>query len=351
MTGDLMAKRAGCLSVALLMLASVVPAGAEDRPFPHVPTTISPEAQQFLRNVTPPRDGNPQSLADWQRLRREVNGGMRPAAEALLRKSGARTQSSELGGVKVLTVTAGRATNASGSVILYLHGGAFTLEDPFVTLPLSIPVAEQTGLKVIAVDYRLAPEHPYPAALDDCLAVYRDLLKTHRPGQIGVYGDSAGGGLALSLVLRAHAEKLPMPAVLALISPWADLTNTGDTYATLKGISPVLDYEKNLRASATAYAGKRDLKDPLISPVYADYPAHFPPTLIQIGTRDMFLSNCARLQRKLKTASANTVELSLWEGMWHNFQAYSDIPEAGQALTELSRFLAQPLIPPPTSPR
>jgi acetyl esterase/lipase len=129
-----------------------------------------------------------------------------------------------------------------------------------------------------------------------------------------------------------------MPAAAALLSPWADITKTGDTYHTLRGIDPVLYYDLNLRNSAKAYAGKHNMKDPLVSPVYADYSPGFPPTLIQVGTREIFLSNCARLQRKMLDAGVD-VQLTLWEGMWHVFQYLPPLSkESREAYIELSKF-------------
>lgn len=316
---------------------------AEPKPFAHIPATVSPPARGFLANVTPPSDGNPQSMEDWRKLRSMLDAQIRPLAEDARRAFGVKTKRSKIAGVDVLEITP-RSYDAkkTDALLIYIHGGAYTLESAEVTLAISAPIADATGLKVIAVDYRLAPEHPFPAGLDDCLAVYRELLKKHSAGQIAMFGESAGGALALSTVLKAREEKVALPAALGLISPWADLTKTGDSYYTLENIAPVMHYERNLKASARAYAGKHDMKAPLLSPVYADYRGGFPPTLIQTGTRDLFLSNCARLQRRLAAADVE-VSLSLWEGMWHVFQGDPQLPEAVAAQKELAAFLSKKL--------
>jgi acetyl esterase/lipase len=191
------------------------------------------------------------------------------------------------------------------------------------------------------VDYGLAPERPFPEGLNDALAVYRAVLDDYSPGAISVFGSSAGGALAVAMLLEAHREGLPMPAALGLVSPWSDLAENGDSYLTLKSKDPVIDYELTLAYAAQLYAGKNDPRDPLISPVNADFPEDFPPTLIQGGTRDLFLSNCVRLHRKMKMGGVQA-GLSLWDGMWHAFQITPGLPEANEALSELARFLTSP---------
>lgn len=154
------------------------------------------------------------------------------------------------------------------------------------------------------MDYRLAPEHPFPEGLTDCVAVYRGLLETFKPENIVLLGDSAGGGMTLATMLKARDEGLPMPAGVTLYAPFTDATKTGDTYYTLEGKDPLLHYEENVRFMANAYAGNADKKDPLVSPVYNDYKG-FPPTLIQVGTRDILLSCSARVYRKMKNAGVS----------------------------------------------
>jgi acetyl esterase/lipase len=181
------------------------------------------------------------------------------------------------------------------------------------------------GVKKACFDYRLAPEHPYPAALDDAVTAYRELLKTYPAKSIALLGDSAGGGLALALLLRLKREGLPQPAAAALYSPWVELTKQGDTQTTLTGVDPVLQYELNLKSPALSYAGGdgSKLADPLVSPLRADFSkgavGQLPPILIQVGLRDTFLSDCVRLYRKLRDAG-QPVDLSPWEGMWHVFE-------------------------------
>ena len=166
---------------------------------------------------------------------------------------------------------------------------------PDSTLGSSLPAAHYLQAKVLAVRYPLAWQKPHPASRDRVVAVYKELLKSYAPQRIAMYGDSAGGGLLMSAVLKLRDDGIPMPAVLGLLSPWADVTRTGDSISLLEGADPMIAYDLNLGASAKVYATGQNPKDPSISPVYADFRKGFPPSYISTGTRDLFLSHCARL--------------------------------------------------------
>ena len=194
-------------------------------------------------------------------------------------------------------------------------------------------------MPVYSIEYRLAPEHPFPAGLDDCMAVYKTLEDRLRSGNVVVFGGSAGGGLALAMLLRAKEDGLPMPAALGLFSPWSDLSRTGDSYFANEGRDPVLRWGGNLEYFAAAYAGDRDRKDPLLSPIHGDYDG-FPPTLIVTGTRDLFLSNAVRLSRRMRLAGADA-ELRVWESMFHGFDLMPGLPEGEQAHAEMADFLVR----------
>ena len=160
---------------------------------------------------------------------------------------------------------------------------------------------------------------------------------------IAIYGDSAGGGMAAGVVLKMRDDGMGMPAAVVLWSPWADITETGDTYKTLKLAEPMYLYEKHLKHSADAYADPKDQKNPYVSPVYGDYTKGFPPTLIQGGTKEIFLSNFIRLYQALDSNGQN-VKLDLYEGMSHVFQAFMpDTPESKMALGKVDAFLKQHL--------
>jgi len=190
----------------------------------------------------------------------------------------------------------------------------------------------------------LAPEKPYPAALEDAMAVYQALLREHGAQSMALSGESAGGNLSLALIGAAAARGLDLPAAVALLSPWCDLTHSGDTIRTLHGIDPTLDLDHLLSHMARAYAGGRPLASPDISPLFADVAKGFPPTLISTGTRDVLLSDCARLSTKLRRAGVN-VDLRVTEGMWHVFEFYPQLPEAEDSIRGIATFLDKHLSP------
>ena len=196
--------------------------------------------------------------------------------------------------------------------------------------------AVRAGLRTWSVDYRMPPEHPYPTPLDDCLAVYRALLEQMPASKIVVDGASAGGNLAAALLLRAD-EGLPMPAALVLVSPEADLTESGDTFSTNRGVDYVI--VQGVPDLISLYANGHDLEDPYLSPVFGEF-AGFPPTLLQSGTRDILLSNTVRMHRRLRTAGVDA-ELHVWEAMPHG--GFFGAPEDDEIVTEIRRFVARHL--------
>jgi len=232
-----------------------------------------------------------------------------------------------------------RKSAADVKAIMYLFGGGYVSGSPWEGLTISGPLAHSLGIDVWAVDYPLAPENPYPAALEASLQVYVYLCGLYGADNIAICGDSAGGNLSLATVSRAVGDGMLPPAAMALFSPWSDLTDNGDSIRTLEGIDPDLDYDSYLSRAAAAYAGEHDLADPEISPLYAECFENFPPTIISTGTRDLFLSNCTRLHLVLKRAGIPAV-LNVWEGMWHDFEFYPNIPEGQESLADMAGFLA-----------
>jgi acetyl esterase/lipase len=196
-------------------------------------------------------------------------------------------------------------------------------------------IALRTGRVAYGVDYRVPPDGPYPAALDDCVSAYRALLAEAPAAKIVVSGTSAGGNLAAALLLRARDERLAMPAGALLLTPELDLTESGDSFDTLMGLDVVLP--ARLMNVNLAYAAGADLAHPYLSPLFGDV-GGFPPTLLQAGTRDIFLSNAVRMHRKLRSAGVRA-ELHVWEGMPHaGFGGLT--PEDREVSAELQAFLA-----------
>lgn len=207
----------------------------------------------------------------------------------------------------------------------------------------AILMAGLGGFKSISVDYRMPPDFPFPAALDDAVAVYRELLRSIEPKSLGVYGTSAGGSLTLTTLLRAKMEGLPMPAAIALGTPTVDLSRTGDSLFTNCFVDNVLGTQDGfIRETAILYANGRDLKDPLLSPIYGDV-SGFPPAILTTGTRDLYLSNTVRMHRKLRAAGVEAV-LQAWEGQSHaQYLADVDAPETKEYHDEVARFLERHL--------
>lgn len=231
----------------------------------------------------------------------------------------------------------GDATNA----VLFLHGGAFIIGSPRSHRSITGRLARFTGADIFVPDYRLAPEHPFPAALDDALACYRALLDMgYAPERIAVAGDSAGGGLALSLCLRLRTERLPQPACLALISPWADLTLTRLAPIT----NDALLRPAWLAQGADAYLHGRSAEDPLVSPLAADLTG-LPPIMIESASEEILRDDSRRLAGTLDAFGVQVVHQE-FPRMWHDFQFYAGIvAEATRAIEELGRFISGNMAP------
>lgn len=218
---------------------------------------------------------------------------------------------------------------------LDFHGGAFIVGGGAACRAQAQMLADQLGALCYGVDYRMPPEHPYPAALDDAIAAYSYVLKRHDPSRIIVGGRSAGGNLAAAMLLRAKDEGLPLPKGMVLLSPEVDLTESGDSFEVNKMIDVVLP--GSLMLSNKLYAGDADLSHPYLSPLFGDL-SGFPTAFVQSGTRDLFLSNAVRMHRALRRAGVEA-ELHIFEGMPHGgFQG--DTPEDSELVAEISRFTA-----------
>lgn len=244
-----------------------------------------------------------------------------------------------LGGVAVERVEGGGGAGPAPA-ILYLHGGAYVLASPRVYRPLTSSLARASGAVVHAADYRLAPRHPLPAALDDALACYRALLEDGlEPGRIAIAGDSAGGGLCLATALAIRDRGLPAPAALVAISPWIDLGLTGASIAAKARVEVVLR-RGWLRSSARAYRGDAAAEDPRCSPLHADL-AGLPPLLVQSAADEVLISDSERLAERARAAGVD-VELEVWDDVFHVFQNYPrSLPEAERAIERIAAFLAR----------
>jgi acetyl esterase/lipase len=315
-----------------------------------IPDTISTEAQEFLAamlqdaasTASEPQPA-PYDLDGWDRLYEQGEEAAQALLPNLLVHYQPTTQATTLGGVPVLDIRP-RAWSDNGCVLVYVHGGSYTAYSAQTTQISSVPMAHDTGLRVIAVDYTVAPRGRADTAIQQVLDVFAALSSEgYAANKIALYGDSAGGGLATAATLELRDRALPMPAALVLWSPWLDVTGRGDSYQTLATAEPFYGYESDLRPSALAYAGGIELSDPRVSPLYADFAPGFTPALIQGGTRELFLSEFVRFYQKLQEAQQPVV-LDLYEGMVHVFQAFGwFLPEANAARAIVAKFLAQHL--------
>ena len=230
------------------------------------------------------------------------------------------------------------APGAALGVILYLHGGAYALGSINTHRAFIARLSRATGMRALALDYRLAPEHPFPAALEDATAAYRWLLTQGTdPSQIIIAGDSAGGGLTLSTMVALRDASDPLPVGGVCISPWTDLTNSGASIQKNAHLDPVLspDY---LGRYAQLYFADHDPTTPLISPLFADL-AGLPPLLLQVGTDEIILDDSTRFADRARAAGVD-VTLEVWDEMFHVFQVAGPvIPEARQAVASIVRFV------------
>ena len=225
-----------------------------------------------------------------------------------------------------------------GQAILYLHGGAYVTGSIHTHRGIVSNLARRAQTRVLVVEYRLAPEHPFPAALEDALTAYRWLRAQGLSAQsLALAGDSAGGGLTMATLLSLRDAREPLPSAAALISPWTDLLGTGETLRTRAGRDPLF-VPSDLPRAARHYLNGHDPRDPLVSPVYARL-ENLPPVLIQVGDEELLLSDSTRLADGLRRGGT-PVEISIWPGMFHVFHvAGNSLPESRQALIEMGTFL------------
>ncbi|MBE7245724.1 MAG: alpha/beta hydrolase [Actinomycetospora chiangmaiensis] len=288
---------------------------------------------------SPAWNANPPDAAAWKELVDRLAKLTAAPVPGLRDRLGVSSEAAVIGGVKVSVIQPKTLPQANRNrLLLHIHGGGYVYNPGEAGTLEAVLMAGIGGYKIISVDYRMPPEAPYPAAMDDATAVWKAMLGMQTPDRMAVFGTSTGGGMTLALMLRAKKEGLALPAAIGLGTPWSDMTETGDTYKTNEWLDNVLvSYSGYLTPAAKLYANGRDLKDPQLSPIYGDF-ADLPPALLVSGTRDLFLSNTVRTHRKLRAAGIEA-DLHVFEGMSHaQYLAAPDSPETKEVFTEMARF-------------
>lgn len=301
-----------------------------------VPDTLSPEAQKAV-SVAIPDTPEPEDLAKrraqasaWQ-----INGG-----EQMRKTYPVNLAEDKIAGVPVRIVTPLTIPpDKRNRVLMNLHGGGFNAD--WGSEIESIPVANLTQTKVVAVLYSLAPEHPFPTAVNEVVAVYKELLKTYKPQNIGIYGTSAGAILTAEVAARFRQLNLPLPAALGIFSGSGDFSKLGDsrTMYALRGLSGPLSQPTG--KPDTSYTGTTPLNDPVLSPIYADLKG-FPPTLFLTSGRDLLQSNTVNLHRAFVNASVNA-QLIVFDGLWHAYWNEWTLPESKEAHHMMADFFNREL--------
>jgi acetyl esterase/lipase len=301
-----------------------------------VPSTVSPEARAVMGNPPAEKFEFPalDNLEAWRTMIAAHDDAIaammagRPAAAPVT------VVTRDLPAARVYEITPDGLDAGDERIYLDIHGGGFIWGGGELCAAMAVGTAARMAVRVWAVDYRMPPDHPFPAALDDCLAAYRALLGERPPERVIVGGASAGGNLAAALILRARDEGLPLPAAVVLMTPGADLTEAGDSHQTNLGLDPLIPGSS--RQAFLLYAAGEDLSHPYLSPLNGDFTEGFPPAILTTGTRDMLLSDTVLLHRALRRAGV-PAELHVTEAAGHGgFMGMA--PEDQEILREVRRF-------------
>jgi acetyl esterase/lipase len=306
---------------------------------------ISPGMQAFIaKPLNPDWNDQWQTGAEARAYANKQAAGVLPAIPGMLSRLHVTMTSATMGGVHVYVLTPDTIPPQNkDKVLIHVHGGCYVLFPGESGTTEGIMMAGFGHYKVISVDYRMPPEAYFPAALDDAVTVYKEVLKTTPAKNVAFFGTSAGGALTLEMVLRARQDGLPVPGAIAPATPMSDVTKTGDSFYTNEKVDNVLVSRDGFCQAATiVYAQGHDLGDPLLSPVYGDMHG-FPPAILTTGTRDLLLSNTVRVHRKLLRSGVEAV-LEVFEGESHAQYQFDDtLPETKEAFTEIGDFFGQHL--------
>ena len=308
-----------------------------------VPETVSPDWEVYFETLPDPAHlpllPTSGDLESW-RERNRLSEADRLRAGYGDPGPGVEVVDAEIGGVPVLDVRPKDWVEDSRA-LLYTHGGGYVAFTARSTIGNAARVVRASGLRVVSVDYTLAPFARWQEITDQVITVFQGLMASGASlDQLAIYGDSAGGSLAAGSVLKMRDLGIGIPAAVVMWSPWSDITDRGDTYRTLRGVEGSYLYDLHLKPAADAYADLADQQSPYVSPVHGDYSKGFPSTLIQGGTREIFLSNFVRQYQAMDVAGVE-VKLDLYEGMPHGFQnKMTESPEARLAVRKTAEFVS-----------
>jgi monoterpene epsilon-lactone hydrolase len=305
-----------------------------------VPEDVSPELQKIIgAPLSPTWNVIPPTNDEWKAQIKGVENATAQTLPALRAALNVKVEPTTLDGVKAYIVAPETIPPENRNrLLVHVHGGCYASFAGESGTAEAIYMAGFGKFKIISIDYRTPPDHPYPAALDDAMTAWKAATKTADPKNMAIFGSSAGGALTLSMVLRAKRDGLPLPAAIAPGTPMSDLTGSGDSFKTNAMVDNVLvAYGANCDKRAALYANGHDLKDPMLSPLFGDMHG-FPPTILTTGTRDLLLSNTVRVHRKLRQAGVEA-SLQVFEGQAHAHY-YRDVnaPETREAFEEIARF-------------
>jgi epsilon-lactone hydrolase len=308
----------------------------------YVPPTISAEAQVVLKALIEAKAyaiqfPAPDDLAGWEKVYEVAEAHNQDKVEKSLAASHATVTELEMGGVGVEDIRP-HGWEDNGKVLVFVHGGGYSLFSARSTFPVAVPMANTTGLRLVSVNYTPAPRAHFEEIQQQIVSVFDALIGAgYAMRDIAIYGESAGGGLTASTVLNLRDQGKGLPAAAVFWSPNTDLSSRDDITVTLDPDDPVLTYSTLLVTGSKAYAGDVALDDPRVSPLYADLSKGFSPALIVVGTKEMLLSSSVRFYQALE-AAGQSVKLDVYEGMWHVFPQYG-LPESKVAVEKSAKFI------------
>ncbi|WP_152559665.1 alpha/beta hydrolase [Vibrio sp. ER1A] len=329
------------LSLTGVMTASVMASiTIPERTIPTPPGVSEELASIIEQKVYPTGIPIPTTDEEWQAARSALDSLHADIAITAAERLGVHYERKIFAGVDTFFVTPKKVSpQYQDRWLVHVHGGAFVFGGDESALREAIWVADGLNAKVISVNYRQPPEHPFPAAIDDTVAVWKELIKIQPAEKTALFGTSAGGNITLTTTLKLKELGAPLPGVLFAGTPATDLKETSDSWLTLQGLDPLGGRDGIINAAFDVYANGEPLDNPLLSPVYGDL-SNFPPTILISGTRDLLLSDTVRMHRALRAQNIDA-QLHIYDGQTHADYLQSlvqPVPESDDALKELSRF-------------